>query len=102
MRAICLCDELALNTQKSTIFAIQQHISLSSVNFLISQKPYIREKFYFTTLTPSARADFQGGRSLKITLHTYIKNVKQLQYNIQTISYYMEYLELHINRNIKI
>ena len=34
-------DELALNTQKSTIFAIEQHISLSSVKFLISPKSYI-------------------------------------------------------------
>ena len=53
-------------------------------------------------LTPSARADFQEGRSLKITLHTYTVLKILSNYNIQTIRFYMEYLELHINRNIKI
>ena len=36
-------------------------------------------------LTPSARADFQEGHSLKITLHTYTKNIKQLQYTDNTL-----------------
>ena len=42
-------------------------------------------KLYFTTLTPSARADFQEGRCLKIILHTYIKNIKQLQHTDSTL-----------------
>ena len=46
--------------------------------------PKVREGT-FTTLTPSARADFREGRSLKIILHTYIKNIKQLQHTDSTL-----------------